>query len=52
MQPSLAFSDLNVIGNAGPAQVSFNEFTPLFQKDGWQFSGTGMVGTQDTRAVE
>lgn len=52
VQPSLAFSDLNVIGNAGPAQVGFNEFTPLFQKDGWQFAGTGMVGTQDTRAVE
>lgn len=52
VQPSLAFSDLNVIGNAGPAQVGFNEFTPLFQKDGWQFAGTGLVGTQDTRAVE
>lgn len=52
VQPSLAFSDLNVIGNAGPAQVGFNEFTPLFQKDGWQFAGTGMVGTQDTRAIE
>ena len=52
VQPSLAFSDLNVIGNAGPARVSFNEFTPLFQKDGWQFAGTGLVGTQDTRADE
>ena len=41
-----------MIGNAGPTRVSFNEFTPLFQRDGWQFAGTGLVGTQDTRADE
>ena len=48
VQPSLGFADLNVIANAGPAHVGFNEFTPLFQKDGWQLNGTGVVGTQET----
>ena len=48
VQPSLGFPDLNLIANAGPAQVSFNEFTPLFQQDGWQLNGTGVVGTQQT----
>jgi Flp pilus assembly protein TadD len=48
VQPSLGFPDLNVIANAGPAHVSFNEFTPLFQEDGWQLNGTGVVGTQNT----
>ena len=48
VQPSLGFPDLNVIANAGPAHVGFNEFTPLFQKDGWQINGTGVVGTQET----
>ena len=48
VQPSLGFADLNVIANAGPAHVGFNEFTPLFQQDGWQINGTGVVGTQNT----
>ncbi len=48
VQPSLGFADLNVIANAGPAHVGFNEFTPLFQKDGWQINGTGVAGTQQT----
>ena len=48
VQPSLGFADLNVIANAGPAHVGFNEFTPLFQKDGWQINGTGVAGTQNT----
>ncbi len=48
VQPSLGFPDLNVIANAGPAHVGFNEFTPLFQKDGWQINGTGVAGTQNT----
>lgn len=52
VQPSLAFTDLNVVGAAGPAQVSFNEFTPAFQSDGWQVTGTGVLGTQNTRAAE
>ncbi|MGD9511218.1 MAG: FecR domain-containing protein, partial [Geminicoccaceae bacterium] len=48
VQPSLGFADLNVIANAGPTHVGFNEFTPLFQKDGWQINGTGIAGTQNT----
>ena len=48
VQPSLGFPDLNVIANSGPAHVGFNEFTPLFQKDGWQINGTGVAGTQNT----
>lgn len=52
VQPSLPFTDLNIPAAAGPAQVTFNEFTPVFQKDGWQLSGTGLLGTQQTRANE
>ncbi len=48
VQPSLGFADLNVIANGGPTHVAFNEFTPLFQEDGWQINGTGVAGTQNT----
>jgi tetratricopeptide (TPR) repeat protein len=52
VRPSLAFSDLNVVRRSGPAEVGFNEYTRLFQRDGVMVSGTGLVGTDATWSEE
>lgn len=44
VQPSLSEVDLNIITSAGPANVGFNEFTPLFERDRLQLVGTGVAG--------
>ena len=48
IQPSLAFTDLNVVARSGPARAAFNEFTPLFTRNGVQVDGTGLAGTDST----
>jgi hypothetical protein len=48
IQPSLAFTDLDVVTRSGPARAAFNEFTPLFTRDGVQVNATGVVGTDST----
>ena len=52
IQPSLAFTDLNVVANAGPGGAAFNEFTPLFVRNGAQLTASGVVGNQATLGVE
>jgi tetratricopeptide (TPR) repeat protein len=52
IQPSLAFTDLNTVARSGPAAAAFNEFTPLFTRNGVQAQGTGLVGTDDTLGDE
>ena len=37
---------------AGPAQAAFNEFTPLFARNGAQLTTTGVVGNNDTYGGE
>jgi tetratricopeptide (TPR) repeat protein len=48
IQPSLAFTDLDLVARSGPAQVAFNEFTPLFTRNGVQVNATGVAGTDST----
>jgi tetratricopeptide (TPR) repeat protein len=48
IQPSLAFTDLNTVARSGPAQVTFNEFTPLFNRNGVQVNAAGVAGTDTT----
>ena len=48
LQPHLAESTLAIVGNAGPSQLSFNEFNPLFTKDGLFFQANGLVGNNNT----
>jgi tetratricopeptide (TPR) repeat protein len=44
IQPRLAESNLFLIGAGGPAALSFNEFNPLFSRDGVNFQATGLAG--------
>jgi tetratricopeptide (TPR) repeat protein len=50
--PSLPIADLNVVTGVGPAAAAFNEFTPLFQRNQVQLTGTGLVGNKQTAAGE
>jgi len=52
IQPRLAESNLGLISASGPGTPSFNEFNPLFNRDGVTFQATGLVGERDTRAGE
>lgn len=52
VQPSLAETNLNIASAGGPAEVGFNEFTPLFQSDGVRFDSTGLLGNESTLGGE
>jgi tetratricopeptide (TPR) repeat protein len=48
IQPSLSETNLSIVTRGGPAQVGFNEFTPLFESDQIQLNTSGLAGTDDT----
>jgi outer membrane receptor protein involved in Fe transport len=48
IQSSLTFTDLDLVAHSGPAQVAFNEYTPLFTRNGVQLNATGVAGTDST----
>ena len=48
VQPRLPEIDLNILAGAGPAETAFNEFTPLFQRDGHQLVVSGVGGNNET----
>jgi tetratricopeptide (TPR) repeat protein len=52
IQPRLAESNLFLIGAGGPAGLSFNEFNPLFNRNGVNFQTTGLAGENHTYAGE
>jgi tetratricopeptide (TPR) repeat protein len=52
IQPHLAESNLFLIGAGGPAGLSFNEFNPLFNRNGLNFQTTGLAGENSTYAGE
>jgi tetratricopeptide (TPR) repeat protein len=52
VQPRLAESNLFLIASGGPAAIGFNEFNPLFNRDGLTFQTTGFVGENKTYAGE
>ncbi|MGH7872451.1 MAG: tetratricopeptide repeat protein, partial [Candidatus Binatia bacterium] len=52
IQPHLAESNLFLISAGGPASLSFNEFNPLFNRNGINFQTTGLAGENDTYAGE
>jgi tetratricopeptide (TPR) repeat protein len=52
IQPRLAESNLFLISAGGPGTVSFNEFNPLFTRDGLTLQVSGLGGEQDTWAGE
>jgi tetratricopeptide (TPR) repeat protein len=50
LQPRLAESNLMLISSGGPGAASFNEFNPLFNRDGITFLASGMGGQHGTAA--
>src|ERR1043166_7393878 len=52
IQPQLAESNLALISAGGPANLSFNEFNPLFNRNGVNFQTTGLVGENLTYSGE
>ncbi len=52
VQPNLAESNLLLISSEGPSRLSFNEFNPLFNRNGVAFQGTGLGGQNSTYSGE
>jgi tetratricopeptide (TPR) repeat protein len=52
IQPQLAESNLFLISAGGPGTVSFNEFNPLFNRNGITAQASGLVGNNGTSAEE
>ena len=52
IQPHLAESNLFLVSAGGPAALSFNEFNPLFNRNGITFQTTGLAGENHTYAGE
>ena len=52
IQPRLAESNLFLVSAGGPAGVAFNEFNPLFNRDGMTLQASGLAGENSTYAGE
>jgi hypothetical protein len=52
IQPRLAVSNLFLISAGGPGGLSFNEFNPIFNRNGVTLQATGLVGSNSTFAGE
>src|SRR5437763_8950888 len=52
IQPHLAESNLPLISAGGPGGLSFNEFNPIFNRDGVTFQMSGLAGENSTYAGE
>jgi hypothetical protein len=52
IQSHLAESNLFLIGAGGPAGLSFNEFNPIFNRNGITFQTSGLAGENSTYAGE
>jgi tetratricopeptide (TPR) repeat protein len=52
VQPHLAESNLFILNGAGPSDVSFNEYNPLFNRNRLAFQLSGIAGTDDTQGGE
>src|SRR6266508_2285540 len=52
IQPHLAESNLFLISAGGPGALSFNEFNPIFNRDGVTFQTSGVAGENKTYSGE
>jgi len=48
VQPHLAESNLYIINGAGPSDLSFNEFNPLFNRNRYSLQVSGIAGENST----
>jgi hypothetical protein len=52
IQPRLGESNLFLVSAGGPGALSFNEFNPIFNRDGITFQTSGLAGENSTYAGE
>lgn len=52
IQPRLSESNLFLISAGGPGALSFNEFNPIFNRDGLTFQTSGLAGENNTYSGE
>ena len=52
IQPRLAESNLFLVSAGGPGALSFNEFNPMFNRNGLTFQGSGLAGENSTYSGE
>jgi tetratricopeptide (TPR) repeat protein len=52
IQPRLAESNLFLVSAGGPGALSFNEFNPIFNRNGFTFQASALAGENDTYAGE
>lgn len=52
LQPHLAERNLAIAPGSGPSQSSFNEFNPMFLRNGFNLQTSGVVGSNDTYGDE
>jgi len=52
LQPRLGESNLFLISSLGPSALSFNEFNPIFNRNGVTLQVTGLAGENDTFSGE
>ena len=52
IQPHLAESNLFLISAGGPGTLSFNEFNPIFNRNGLTFQTSGLIGEHSTYGGE
>jgi hypothetical protein len=52
IQPSLAYTDLNIIRGIGPNNMAFNEYNRMFERNGIRFTTTGIGGSNSTLGDE
>ncbi|ESS72753.1 TonB-dependent receptor [Methyloglobulus morosus KoM1] len=52
IQPSLSYTDLNIIKGVGPNDTSFNEYNRLFERNGIRLTSTGIAGSNSTLGDE
>jgi tetratricopeptide (TPR) repeat protein len=52
IQPQLAQSNTFLMQNAGPTELAFNEFNPMFDRNRWAIQGDGVTGSNGTRGED
>ena len=52
IQPRLGEANLFLLSSQGPASQSFNEFNPMFARDGMTVQASGLIGEDDTASGE
>jgi tetratricopeptide (TPR) repeat protein len=50
IQPQVSANNLGVLRGLGPASLGFNEYTPMFARNGFNVQLNALAGTQDTYA--